>query len=309
MRRFAFSVVAGLVVPVLVVVAAARVIQVAETGFTLTSFDTREGRRIFSNRCVRCHAMGGMDAVGGDIAPDLSQIGAIAPQRKPGYSAADYILESILKPNEFKSPGSSGEMPSNLAEGLSDDAVRNLVAYLCASGGGVKDDEIRRLSIDRPPVAAEEQVIARDQILRGEAVFRGKGLCASCHPYYAGSDFENHAPVLFFRGYRSADEVRQAIVSPHAAVAARYRLSSVMLKSGEVLVGRVIQQTDKELVLLVHQGEMISGRRISLDDVERDDEGKLMVAESPVSSMPEGVNQLLTDGELDDLIAFILAAN
>jgi len=50
--------------------------------------------------CLSCHIVPGVEE-GGDIGPDLSKMASVAGSRKKGMSSTQYIIESILKPNDF----------------------------------------------------------------------------------------------------------------------------------------------------------------------------------------------------------------
>lgn len=50
--------------------------------------------------CLSCHIVPGMEE-GGDIGPDLTDMASVAGGRKKGMSSTQYIIESILKPNDF----------------------------------------------------------------------------------------------------------------------------------------------------------------------------------------------------------------
>lgn len=54
--------------------------------------------------CFGCHTISGVDFMTGKVGPDLSHISTVAATRKPGFSAKDYLRESILDPNAFIAP-------------------------------------------------------------------------------------------------------------------------------------------------------------------------------------------------------------
>ena len=68
------------------------------------------------------------------LGPDLTWIGADAADRIPGYSAEEYITESILQPEVFVAEGveraTVGLMTTALTEHLTDDEVKALTAFL-----------------------------------------------------------------------------------------------------------------------------------------------------------------------------------
>lgn len=90
--------------------------------------------------CVACHVIPNIPGAVGVIGPDLTQIGAAGATRIPGYTAEQYIRESILNPNAFIAPECPtgaclpGVMLQNLADILTPEEIDLVVAYLAAQG-------------------------------------------------------------------------------------------------------------------------------------------------------------------------------
>ncbi len=91
---------------------------------------------ILSNAgCVSCHAIGALGEAH-KVGPDLSGIGAVAGDRVPGLSAADYLRQSILMPAAFVTPNCpngpclANIMPADYALRLSAAQVETVVQYL-----------------------------------------------------------------------------------------------------------------------------------------------------------------------------------
>ncbi|MDX1435985.1 MAG: c-type cytochrome [Anaerolineales bacterium] len=81
--------------------------------------------------CGACHTITGISA--GALAPNLTQIGTVAETRIDGYTAEDYITESILDPNAYVVEGFQPDlMPQTFGEQLSDEELSDLVAFLLA---------------------------------------------------------------------------------------------------------------------------------------------------------------------------------
>lgn len=86
--------------------------------------------------CNACHTIAGVPNAVGLIGPNLSNIGAEAGTRIPGYTAEQYIHESIVSPNAFVAPkcpfGSCtpGSMPATLAQTLTPEEIQTMVDYL-----------------------------------------------------------------------------------------------------------------------------------------------------------------------------------
>jgi mono/diheme cytochrome c family protein len=90
------------------------------------------GQQVYSNSgCAGCHTIEGLST--GIVGSNLTQIGEVAATRKEGYSAEDYIRESITNPNAYVVEGyQSGIMPQNYSQQLSQQELDDLVAFLLA---------------------------------------------------------------------------------------------------------------------------------------------------------------------------------
>jgi hypothetical protein len=85
-----------------------------------------EGQILFGQYgCMRCH---GTPSGPG---PLFIGMGKRAETRRPGYSAAAYLYESIVDPNAFVVPNfPGGLMPQNLKQQIPAANVDKIVAYL-----------------------------------------------------------------------------------------------------------------------------------------------------------------------------------
>jgi cytochrome c2 len=92
--------------------------------------DAANGQTVFTTvgACRTCHDVEkGIPIVG----PSLKGIASRAGNRKPGVAAADYLHESIVKPNAYVVDGfNQNIMPPNMSELLTPQEVNDLVAYL-----------------------------------------------------------------------------------------------------------------------------------------------------------------------------------
>lgn len=86
--------------------------------------------------CASCH--GQIDEEGSNpVGPWLGNIAEIGPELREGYTAADYIYESVLKPNAFIAPecpnGPCPEpspMPANFGERMSLQDMADIMSFL-----------------------------------------------------------------------------------------------------------------------------------------------------------------------------------
>ena len=90
-----------------------------------------EGREIFQGRgaCATCHTVGGLSE--NLLGPELTTIGTTAASRRPGYSAQQYIIESIRQPDAYVVEGYPRDlMTEALTRHLTDDEVAALAEFL-----------------------------------------------------------------------------------------------------------------------------------------------------------------------------------
>jgi len=202
---------------------------------------------------------------GGTASPTLHDVLAEALQDSPGlFSIASRRIESLFGPgNEAAEPilESFRSMESRREERLAE-----LVERISRHEG---DPE------------------------RGKAAFV-KGTCAVCHE--AGASGGTIGPALTTIGdVRSERDLLEAIAFPSATFAREYEPWVVILKSGEVKLGRLGRET-RETV------ELIDGQGVSHHLSTKDIRSREMAS---VSLMPPGLERLLSDVELADLIAFL----
>jgi len=86
------------------------------------------GRQLYhSMGCANCHEP---NLFGQRLGPALDHIGAVAETRRPGFTAEQYISQSILDPGAYVLPGYQDSMPRDLGRDLSPTDLDALVAYL-----------------------------------------------------------------------------------------------------------------------------------------------------------------------------------
>lgn len=96
--------------------------------------DPAQGELLFSGQgdeevqCSACHSLQpGKTLVG----PSLAEIGTTAETRIEGYSAEEYLRESIVQPNAYIVAGFQPDiMPENLGKRMTGQQLADLIAYL-----------------------------------------------------------------------------------------------------------------------------------------------------------------------------------
>ena len=143
----------------------------------------KAGEEIYKTKgtCEICHKIGQK----GTRAPDLAGIGARAAKMKPGMSAKQYIIESLINPGAFVVEGFPPIMPAvdKPPIALNRSELWALTAFLESLGGTVNvtlNDIPATAGASAGAAAPVEFKIPGDP-KAGEAVFAGKGACIACH--------------------------------------------------------------------------------------------------------------------------------
>ena len=111
--------------------------QVVEIQKDVTSAEMAEiGKEIFDGKgiCATCHTIGKSGAL---RFPDLQGLATRAGNEIPGYTALDYLAESLYEPDKYLVPGFNKGMPQidKPPIGLTDDEILTVIAYLQTLGG------------------------------------------------------------------------------------------------------------------------------------------------------------------------------
>lgn len=217
------------------------------------------GRGVFRIYCAPCH---GIRAQGGR-GPDLSH----------GVFSAGEHDHDIFRTISQGVPGTEMESYGGT---LTDDNIWRIVAYL------------RSL---RP---ADGAVSVRGDAVRGEALFRGKGQCSSCHGVDGRAS--SSGPDLSRIGrQRSLENLRESIIDPSAEIENAYRRVTVVTRDGAKITGLERGMDNFSVQLSDLSGKFYSFERDELRTMKRETE----------SLMPGNYRKLLDATELDDLLAYL----
>ena len=270
--------------------------------------DIVAGRDLFRAHCGSCHfAKMGFPAHHG---PNLHEIGRTGALRKPGLTAPQYILESILDPTAFVAPSSRPGMPRNVVAELPPEEIRNIVGFLASCGAYPDYDEIGRLEIpDRRTDQGTSTLVQLADMELAEDILKGKGTCLQCHALHSVPESQVYAPALFNVGLTDRKLVRESIVDPYKEIKPNYHSVNVVLQNGQIVNGKLMSQTADQLIVCVRdQNGELQLAPIAMDDVEKED-GQPLVEPSPTSIMPTGLEKLMTSDELESVLTLILQLN
>lgn len=139
--------------------------------------------------CGACHVIPGVPNARGTIGPDLTNIAQVAAQTMQSNAYTGnattveaYLREAILEPDVFiasdcnGSPCQKGVMPPSLGQGLSEEELAAVVAYLKAPPG-----EAEAVVTEEPTAAPAEvaPTLSDDEFAWAKLVYFER--CAGCH--------------------------------------------------------------------------------------------------------------------------------
>jgi putative membrane-bound dehydrogenase-like protein len=127
---------------------------------------------------------------------------------------------------------------------------------------------------------------------RGRLVF--SQACASCHVLYGQG--QHIGPDLTGSNRDNLDYLLENIIDPSAVVAADFKMSVVTLKNGRILTGIVVEPTERTLAVQTQT------ERVKLDREEIAD-----VRPTSQSLMPDGLLAALSEEQVRDLVAYLMA--
>lgn len=243
------------------------------------------GKRIFMSdraQCLTCHSLGEDPKA---RCPDQEGVGERAPQRKPGASAAEYLVESVYNPNAYIVSGYPRNQmrPVNKPPiALSHDEILAVITYLNTLGGRTDADFLERVrkaqepwrqGLLKPEEGGDEfkPPVFQADANRGREVFQQQ--CINCHR--AGTEGRELGPELTKIGAsQTADYILESILSPSAVIVRGYKETIVIWKQpgrpserGTALAWLPNKDHPRTLRLSVLESEEPEEREIDLTQV------------------------------------------
>jgi putative membrane-bound dehydrogenase-like protein len=188
------------------------------------------------------------------------------------------------------SPGLGGVTPELLTRTLKGypEEVRRAGDALCKKLAVDADKQAARLAQLRP-------LLDKGDARRGRDLFFGKkAMCSACHSVASqggriGPDLSHVAAS------RSGPDLLESVVFPSASFARGYEPYTITLQSGQVYNGVIARETADALYLVNAERAEVRLGRSAIDTIEP---GK-------TSIMPQGLDAVLGDQELADVLAFL----
>lgn len=127
---------------------------------------------------------------------------------------------------------------------------------------------------------------------QGRLVFQKH--CVICHQFRG----EGHVvgPNLESLTNKTPASLLEAIIAPNRSVESKYFSYSVMTTDGRIISGIIANESNHSLTLLRQKGESSAILRSEIDEFQST--GK--------SLMPEGLDRIITPGEMRDLVAYLM---
>ena len=156
----------------------------------------------------------------------------------------------------------------------------------------------------RPFVKAwktEELLPLLDQVGKGRNFGRGRAAyeaaqCLACHKF-GNEGGAGGADLTAVSSRYTRRDILEAIIEPSKVISEQYQNIGVVRRSGDTIVGRLLEENDEKLVL---QPDLLKPDKVEVkkSDIQRRVASKL-------SPMPEGLVNILTQDELLDLLAYM----
>jgi putative membrane-bound dehydrogenase-like protein len=167
-----------------------------------------------------------------------------------------------------------------------------LTARLAEVWGELRDSpQDKQLLIDRLRQQLTPTQLAKSDKAHGRALFTKS--CANCHRLF-GSGAEI-GPDLTGGNRKNLDYLLSNIVDPSAVVSKDYLMSVLALTDGRVINGIVVSETDAALTVQTAQAK----QAIAKDEIE-------LRSGSKLSLMPDGLLQPLSQGDICDLVTYLM---
>ena len=153
---------------------------------------------------------------------------------------------------------------------------------------------VREWSVSDIAPELDRVATARD-FARGRQAFVD-AQCLSCHRF--GSDGGSAGPELTGAGSKyDLRSLLESLLEPSKVINEQYRNTTIALKNGDEVTGRVVSERDESVVI---ETDALSNTRQSVSRADINE-----VRPSNVSSMPSGLANTLTKEEILDLLAYL----
>ncbi|MBI2194130.1 MAG: c-type cytochrome [Planctomycetes bacterium] len=229
------------------------------------------GKAIFMSdraQCLTCHSLGEDPKA---RCPNQEGLGERAGKRKPGTTAAQYLVESVYNPNAFIVPGYPRNQMKPVHKppiALSHDEITAALMFLNTLGGKSDSEFLEQVKEAQDPwrkgllrpeesVEADKLPILSGDAPRGHELYRSQG-CVLCHRIR--DEGRDVCPDLSaIGGSQSPDYILESILTPSAIIVKGYKEVKMSLKPRRFVRGVPVKwvpdrEHPKSIVLSVDAG-------------------------------------------------------
>jgi cytochrome c len=270
-----------------------------------------QGRFLYRTYCAACHSLDGTRLAGPTFA-GLAGGRRQVRQEPTGpleevTADHEYIRRSILEPNAQLVENYQANLMPPIGGMLSESQLGQLVDYLVRTSN---PEEARKELAIEPRRVREWKMsdfgelshrVTTNKPDQG-AIHRGlqsflKAQCVQCHRLSnygieLGPDLSES--IQRYQGKK----LLQQIIEPSSEIHPKFHQNVLLLSSGQVVTGMVIEETAETYQLVANLLESSNRLIVRKDAVERQQPAK-------VSAMPEGTLNTLTKTEIIDLLLFL----
>ena len=226
-----------------------------------------EGQALFRGLCSGCHGGAGRGGKG----PDLTDVRWI-------HGSTDEDIARVI------TNGVPKTTMKKMGDALKLDQIQKLIAYI--------------RSLTRSSAESTWKPYITGDSKAGQKLFadtKGKAQCARCHS--VAGEGGRIGPALDRIASRRAPEfIMESILEPSREIAPEYEAVAVATKTGQVITGLRVNETNFSIQLHEENGRFHSLLKRDLDE--------LKVLKK--SLMPENFAEVLTVKELHDLFAYLM---
>jgi putative heme-binding domain-containing protein len=131
----------------------------------------------------------------------------------------------------------------------------------------------------------------------GKQMFKAT-LCAACHQV-AGEGGSAGPDLTTVAGRFAPQDLADALIDPNKTVSDQYNFELITKTDGSVLMGKTLTEKDDTLIVATNAFDFTDTTEVKRGDIKS-------VEPSAVSPMPPGLINRLNEGELRDLLGFLL---
>jgi putative heme-binding domain-containing protein len=183
---------------------------------------------------------------------------------------------------------------------LTDDQRAELASVIAGPQNATKPSAVQRSFVKEWKM--DDLAPTLDQVSHGRNFAKGKqafndAQCFLCHRF--GNEGGSVGPDLTGVSSRfNTHDILESILDPSKVVSEQFQNITVTKKDGEDVTGRLVEETNDRLVIVVNPLAPDNKTVVSKSEIAKREASK-------ISPMPEGVANILTKGDILDLIAYL----